>query len=148
MKSTRRCIRRQDRRPHEEQHAEIEGTWPPYFGAKEPAAYVITRERFCGASSLGIRTQQLDPYGRRLWDNPGGRHSNFDKEAVLRMQAKLEEWLHARKASEGRLPPCRADADSVRDFVLGLAHAEGVASSYDILKKRVARPVFRKLGRP
>jgi hypothetical protein len=40
---------------------------------------------------------QYDPYGRRLWEPQGGRHSNFDVATLSRMRAALEGFVLARK---------------------------------------------------
>jgi hypothetical protein len=84
-------------------------------------------------------------YGRRLWDNPGGRHPNFDEAAAARMMAKLEAFCLQERATKGQLPVEKR----IKKFVMSeLLPAEGVTSSYRIAKERIVAPVLRKLKPP
>jgi hypothetical protein len=104
--------------------------------------------RFAGTGTLRVKQAglaQFDQYGRRLWDNPGGRHVNFDDTAADRMKAELEAFCLQDRTTTGHLP----NGKRIRNFVMDeLLPAEGVSSSYSIAKKRIVAPVLRKLKPP
>jgi hypothetical protein len=87
---------------------------------------------------------QYDPYGRRLWEPQGGRHSNFDIATLSRMRAALEGFVLARKTETGRWP-YRKDAQLLK-FARELVQNEGLASSDNIILKQIISPVLRKLN--
>ena len=105
----------------------------------------LVEATWAGAGRLTVKTVQFDQYGRRLWDNPGGRHSNFDEATVDRMMAKLEVFCLRERATKGKLPVEKR----IKNFVMDeLLPAEGVTSSYRIAKERIVAPVLRKLKPP
>ena len=88
---------------------------------------------------------QFDQYGRRLWDNPGGRHVNLGEEAAARMRGELETFCKEYRNTTGRLP----NGKRIKNFVMNkLLPAEGVSSSYRIARERIVAPVLRRLRPP
>jgi hypothetical protein len=100
---------------------------------------------FDGKGGLHARLGPQFSYGRRLWENPGGRRENFDEEAAARMMAKLEAFCLQDLATFGHLP----NGQRIENYVVGtLLVAEGVSSSYRIARERIVAPTLRKLRPP
>jgi hypothetical protein len=74
----------------------------------------------------------------------GGRRPNFDDATLSRMQAALEDFVLAHKAATGRWP-YRKDAQLLK-FACKLVQKEGLASSDNIIIKRIISPVLQKLN--